>query len=217
VDTAPPIVAAWFPATSSGGLNRFVSPSVTFNEAVSNATAATVTLRDSATNVAVPVTVSYDSSARQARLTVSEQLGALTTYRLTVSGVTDVAGNSIATTSSTFTTGSYGFYDIGTSPFQVEIAWLAESGITVGCGAGRFCPRVSVTREQMASFLVRALELPHVATDYFTDDAGSSHESDVNALAAAGVTSGCGPTTFCGGDPVTREQMAALLERAFGS
>jgi hypothetical protein len=108
------------------------------------------------------------------------------------------------------------FTDDAGSAHQGDINALAAAGVTRGCDTARYCPTLSVTREQMASFLVRALELPQVATDYFTDDAGSTHQGDINALAAAGITTGCSPTTFCGGDPVSREQMAAFLERAFG-
>ena len=36
---------------------------------------------------------------------------------------------------------------------------IAEKGITKGCGSGRYCPTQSVTRAEMASFLVRAFDL----------------------------------------------------------
>ncbi len=53
----------------------------------------------------------------------------------------------------------------------------------------------------------------------FSDDDGSPFEGDIEALAAAGITSGCNPpqnTRFCPGDPVTRGALAAFLVRAFG-
>ena len=40
------------------------------------------------------------------------------------------------------------------------IEQLAEEGITSGCGGGNYCPGSSVTRAQMAVFLVRAFTLP---------------------------------------------------------
>ena len=40
------------------------------------------------------------------------------------------------------------------------IEQLAEEGITSGCGGGNYCPDGSVTRAQMAVFLVRAFNLP---------------------------------------------------------
>ena len=106
------------------------------------------------------------------------------------------------------------FHDVGASSFQADIAWVAERGITVGCGAFVYCPTQQVTRGQMASFLVRALHLPSTTTDFFSDDETSVHEADINALRAAGLTSGCGATTYCPTQQVTRGQMASFLVRA---
>ena len=50
----------------------------------------------------------------------------------------------------------------------------------------------------------------------FVDDDGSVFEDDVEWLAAKGITKGCTPTEFCGGSPVTRGQLAALVHRALG-
>ena len=107
------------------------------------------------------------------------------------------------------------FSDDWSSGHQDDINRVAERGITNGCGGGLYCPGQVVTRDQMASFLVRALGLPATGHDYFWDDAGSPHEADINRLAAAGVTTGCGNGQYCPGSSVTREQMAAFLHRAF--
>jgi hypothetical protein len=66
----------------------------------------------------------------------------------------------------------------------------------------------------MASFLARAFALPTTATDFFSDDTGSTHETDINRVAAAGITTGCGPSAYCPSGIVTRGQMAAFLHRA---
>lgn len=47
-----------------------------------------------------------------------------------------------------------------THPFAAWIEQLAREGITSGCGAGFYCPETTVTRGQMAVFLVRAFNLP---------------------------------------------------------
>jgi hypothetical protein len=107
------------------------------------------------------------------------------------------------------------FSDVGNSIFYDDILWMTRAGITGGCGSGRFCPTSSVTREQMASFLARALDLPATATDYFTDDEDSIHENDINRIAAAGITGGCGQGKFCPGVAVKRGPMASFLARAF--
>jgi len=97
---------------------------------------------------------------------------------------------------------------------ESSINALAEAGITGGCAPNLFCPTRPVTRAQMAIFLVNALNLPPSATDFFDDDDGKTGESSINALAAAGLTGGCGTRRYCPTSNVTREQMAAFLHRA---
>ncbi len=46
------------------------------------------------------------------------------------------------------------------SPFADWIEQLAAEGITGGCGGGNYCPQNTVTRGQMAAFLVKAFTLP---------------------------------------------------------
>jgi Tol biopolymer transport system component len=101
------------------------------------------------------------------------------------------------------------------STFKTDIEWVFNEGITVGCSAERYCPTDVVTRGQMATFLVRALDLPSTATDYFSDDTGTTHEANINAVAAAGITSGCATGKYCPNDPVSRGAMASFLARAF--
>ena len=68
----------------------------------------------------------------------------------------------------------------------------------------------------MASFVVRAFNLPGTSVDYFSDDNGTAHETGINALAAAGVTSGCASGRFCPYGALTRAEMASFLVRALG-
>ena len=106
------------------------------------------------------------------------------------------------------------FGDIGASPFIGDIAWLYSQAISNGCAPGVFCPGLTVTRAEMASFLARALNLPPAATDHFWDDEGLVHQDAINRVADAGITLGCGPGTYCPNDPVTRAEMASFLSRA---
>ena len=112
------------------------------------------------------------------------------------------------------------FADVPDSfPHASEIYALAEAGITVGCAANRFCPDAPLTRDQMATFLMRALDLAPL--DSFGgrrfDDvpAGSFHSGAIHAIAAEGITVGCSKTSFCPERPLTRGEMATLLARAF--
>lgn len=113
------------------------------------------------------------------------------------------------------------FTDIGDSIYQDSINRLAEAEITLGCDPPantRFCPTEPVTRGEMATFLVRALELPPAEGEpVFTDTGPSVHRHDIEALGAAGITKGCNPPDndqFCPFSAVTRAEMASFLVRA---
>ena len=114
------------------------------------------------------------------------------------------------------------FVDDDQLPSEGFIEAIAGAGITFGCNPpanDRFCPDLTLTRAEMASFLARALQLPASPEDMFSDDTGSPHEHNINALAAAGITMGCNPPAndwFCPGRPVTRGEMASFLVRGFG-
>ncbi len=150
-------------------------------------------------------------------------VGTSTTYSLTpaLSGVYEVelvvvdsAGTGTATFKFTVMT------DIADSVFASDIVWLANEGITKGCNPpvnDQFCPDATVTRGQMAAFLVRFLGLTETdPTIAFTDTASSIFEDDILKLATAGITRGCNieGTAYCPNDSVTRGQMAAFLVRA---
>ena len=111
-------------------------------------------------------------------------------------------------------TGTDFFGDDNSSIHEANINRIAAAGITVGCSATRFCPEGVVTRAQMATFLARGFELPATGTDWFGDDEGNKHEANINRIAEAGITHGCGGDNFCPNGAVTRGQMVALLHRA---
>jgi hypothetical protein len=110
------------------------------------------------------------------------------------------------------------FDDDDESPHAADIDSLVEAGITRGCGVPEsrtFCPSRAVTRGEMAAFLVRAFgyESPAVV-DTFVDDDDSVFERDIEALAAAGITSGCGVDAYCPERPILRSNLAVFLVRA---
>lgn len=106
------------------------------------------------------------------------------------------------------------FSDDETSTHEANINRVRAAGITSGCTATTYCPEANVTREQMASFLVRAAELTVGAgRNYFYDDNASSHELNIDRAAAGGIASGCAQWRYCPAGAVTREQMAGFLHR----
>lgn len=111
------------------------------------------------------------------------------------------------------------FVDDEGSPYEEAINSIAAAGITTGCAAEppSYCPDKDVTRGQMAVFLAKALGLPD-GPDAFVDDDGSPYEKAINAIAQAGITSGCDAQKklYCVDQVVSRGQMAAFLHAALG-
>ena len=117
------------------------------------------------------------------------------------------------------TSGVSRFDDVADGQWWIRYAeQLADREITIGCVADppRYCPDGSVKRAQMATFLVRALDLEPAPPAGFLDTEGNVHAANIDALAAAGITEGCStdPLRYCPKQPVTRAQMATLLHRA---
>jgi hypothetical protein len=115
------------------------------------------------------------------------------------------------------------FSDDNDSVFEGDINRLAASGITKGCNPPAntmYCPDGSVTRGQMAAFLVRGFGYTdNGGGDLFVDDDDSIFEGDIDRLGTAGVTKGCNPPAnnrYCPNDRVKRDQMASFLTRALG-
>lgn len=113
------------------------------------------------------------------------------------------------------------FGDDDGSVFEGDINRLAAAGITRGCNPpanDRYCPDSSVTRGQMAAFMVRAFGYTAGAgADLFGDDDASIFEGDIDRLGTAGITKGCNPPTndrYCPDRVVSRAEMASFLARA---
>jgi hypothetical protein len=109
-----------------------------------------------------------------------------------------------------------------THAFVSWIEQLAAEGITGGCGTASYCPENPVTRGQMAVFLLRSkygsAYVPPPGTGSRFADVPASHPfvGWIEQLATEGITGGCGSGNFCPDLPVTRDQMAVFLVRAFG-
>lgn len=111
---------------------------------------------------------------------------------------------------------SSSFSDVRTgSVFDAAIAAVSGAGVMEQCTSGRFCPTTAVTRAEMAGILSRMLDLPATrTTTRFSDVAGAQLIGQVEAIAAAGVTEGCGDGRFCPTGLVTRAEMATFLSNA---
>jgi murein DD-endopeptidase MepM/ murein hydrolase activator NlpD len=113
------------------------------------------------------------------------------------------------------------FGDIPVSYWSASwVEKLYADGVTGGCGGGNYCPEASVTRAQMAVFLLRAKHgssySPPAATGEFGDVPTSYWAASwIEQLIAEGITSGCGGGNYCPEQPVSRAQMAVFLVRTF--
>ena len=108
------------------------------------------------------------------------------------------------------------FADDDTSEFAADIDAVMSAGIGFGCDDTNYCSDRPLLREEMATLLVRAFGLAPSDVDWFVDDDENLRQDDINALAAAGVTIGCGtePPRYCATDSVTRGEMASFFARA---
>jgi hypothetical protein len=97
---------------------------------------------------------------------------------------------------------------------------LSELGVVTGYPDGSFHPDSEVTRGEMAALLVRASGLAvdvlnPVSSSFIDVPTEAWFAPFVEALRAAGTTTGCAADRFCPDASVTREQMALFLTRAF--
>lgn len=111
------------------------------------------------------------------------------------------------------------FTDDEGNTHEANLNLLASFGIILGAGDGTVSPNAPVRRDQMASFLVRLLELvgaeelEDTFEDYFDDDEENTHSGAINALAGLGIATGRSEGAFDPASPVLREQMASFLTR----
>ncbi|MCG6963696.1 MAG: S8 family serine peptidase, partial [Acidobacteria bacterium] len=156
----------------------------------------------------------------------------------------EVGKTAVPTTGTVPGMGSYNCSAGGTSVFADVppadpgcrfIHFIAQEGITVGCGGGNYCPWTNVDRWQMAVFLAKGMlggaPIPTSGTvpelgSYNCTAGGTSVFADVSPedggcaaihyLAAAGVTAGCGGGNYCPDRVLSRAEMAVFLTKAYG-
>jgi hypothetical protein len=110
------------------------------------------------------------------------------------------------------------------SPFAIWIEKLASDGVTGGCGNGNYCPDSTVTRKQMAPFLLKSLygssHVPPTCAGTFADvpcTPGVGFDDFIEELYSLKITGGCqtSPLLYCPDNANTRAQMAVFLVKTF--
>jgi plastocyanin len=108
--------------------------------------------------------------------------------------------------------------------FHDYVEKLVRNGVTAGCGSGNYCRNDSVTRAQMAVFLLKSklgsAHVPPACTGTVFDDVpctGGPFDPWIEELASLQITGGCQTVPvalYCPGNSVNRQQMAVFLLKA---
>jgi hypothetical protein len=112
------------------------------------------------------------------------------------------------------------FTDVPNSnQFYSYITKLVSNGITAGIGGGLYGVADNTLRQQMAVFILKAKHglcyTPPPCSGVFTDvPCPSTFAPWIEAMAAEGITGGCGGANFCPQNLVRRDQMAVFLLKA---
>ena len=108
------------------------------------------------------------------------------------------------------------FDDVSRSDwFYDDVRYVYENGIMDGTGAYRFAPNAQLTRAMIVTILYRMDGSPAMsgASDFKDVDSNKWFAKAVAWAAANGIVNGYGSGRFGPNDPVTREQLAAILYR----
>ncbi len=144
-----------------------------------------------------------------------------TTPALTPGTANDIVVTNVDETNGTLVKGFVAdFLDVpNTQQFYSYVTTLVSNGITAGVGGGLYGVNDDTLRQQMAVFLLKAQHglcyTPPPCTGVFADVPCSSNFAPwIEAMAAEGITGGCGGGNFCPQNPVRRDQMAVFLLKA---
>jgi hypothetical protein len=113
------------------------------------------------------------------------------------------------------------FLDVPPSQqFYTWVTTLVSNAITVGVGGGNYGVTDPTLRQQMAVFLLKGRHglcyTPPPCTGTFGDvPCPSQFANWIEALAAEGITGGCGGGNYCPGNANTRGQMSVFLTKTF--
>ena len=112
-----------------------------------------------------------------------------------------------------------GFADVAANDWYAEaVTYCRENGLMSGTGSNNFSPNSNMSRAMLATVLYRMEGEPQVnSTNPFTDvPAGQWYTGGVLWAQQNDIVSGYGDGRFGTNDPITREQIAAILWRYEG-
>jgi len=91
---------------------------------------------------------------------------------------------------------------------------MAQHGFMQGHANGYFGGSEDITRAQFATVMARMMRITPEGTAGFSDTGNHWAEGQIAAMAHAGIVRGRTDGTFGPGAPITRAQMAAMMDRA---
>lgn len=95
---------------------------------------------------------------------------------------------------------------------QAAIQYVYDNGLMTGVSDSEFAPEATTTRAMIVSMLARLENVTSAADAGFADVAVDDwYATAVNWAAANGIVNGISDDTFAPNDPITREQLAAML------
>ena len=105
------------------------------------------------------------------------------------------------------------FGDVNTDDWYYDVVKYAyDNGLMTGTSATTFEPNITTTRGMIVAILNRLEGNPTAADAGFADvNSGDWYADAVNWAASVGIVNGYSDTQFGPNDPITREQMAAIL------
>ena len=112
------------------------------------------------------------------------------------------------------------FADVnGTAWYAEAVQYVNDNGIMSGTGNNEFSPQENTSRAALAAVLYRAEGSPavDVQNEFVDVDSDAWYTDAVSWASTEGIISGYGNGLFGINDPVTREQIAAILWRYAGS
>ncbi|HET9529275.1 MAG TPA: choice-of-anchor V domain-containing protein [Blastocatellia bacterium] len=175
-------------------------------------------------NIVVPSGFGWTASTSDSFITITSPASGtgngMVTYTVEANANASTRTGTITVAGLTFTVlQGLAFDDVPTDhPFYTEIGKLSARGVTLGCDGDSYCPDTTVTRDQMAAFIIRALgnfNPPQPAMQRFADVPPTNFfYAFIEEMAVRQITLGCGGGNYCPTDPVLRDQMAAFIIRA---
>jgi hypothetical protein len=161
------------------------------------------------------------------KVNYSAQSSLLGHYFITDSGELEYAGGLIAegymtaeiSHFSKYAVLSYdkSFDDVADTHWAIlAIKELAAKHVVNGVNDTQFLPNANITRAEFAAFVVRALGLKAAGISSFADVSNKAwYASFVTAAEETGIITGRGEFAFAPNETITREEMAAIIVRAY--